>query len=556
MPRCEGQVLHDCHAEMLALRAFNRWLVEQCVAMGWEEEEEERESDTRERKGNGEQERRKDKEEADGGIATQLPPDLSVSSIPEELGKLFLQRTGTFPPFRLRPGTAIWLYCTVCPCGDASMENCMALQADATPWPLSPTNPTNAPDPAMPTASPPPPLLSGRAHFSALGTVRRKPARADAPPTLSKSCADKLAVRQATGLLSALTAVLVERTPESWLAGIVVPAREVGVGGGSDGKGQGSDGCARAFRRRLGLSDRGLFSDDDDTLSDNNTHVSPSGNDNDQKNSISASLFRPFSIHPLPDAAADALWPFARPRPLPGSAPDSTPPARISNVSAIWISSQLSPPVNQNPSLKITSRRPPSTSTPNKPAKSEKPSKSKQLATNTREILIGGVRQGTAPFAPNRPRKASAVSRARLWQLVRNFYAPRPSPPPWTGVPGDQLSESEPGTGITTTRAEAKTEKEPEEAAATSVKTKLDTNEDDGVNIDVTAQTRAQAQAQATTAAAALTSPTYGVMKRRLAASLPGLRARLVDRDAARAILGGWPENQGDEEWDVGVLDR
>ena len=52
-------------------------------------------------------------------------------------------------------------------------------------------------------------LRSGRGHFAELGVVRRKPSRSDAPATLSKSCSDKLALKQCTSLLSALTSLLV-----------------------------------------------------------------------------------------------------------------------------------------------------------------------------------------------------------------------------------------------------------------------------------------------------------------------------------------------------------
>lgn len=52
--------------------------------------------------------------------------------------------------------------------------------------------------------------MPGRAYFSKLGIVRRKPARNDAPPTLSKSCSDKIALRQCTSLLSSVTDVFID----------------------------------------------------------------------------------------------------------------------------------------------------------------------------------------------------------------------------------------------------------------------------------------------------------------------------------------------------------
>lgn len=64
--------------------------------------------------------------------------------------------------------------------------------------------------------------LPGRAYFSQLGIVRRKPARGDAPPTLSKSCSDKLALKQCTSLLSSLTSLFIEPT-HAYIHSIILP---------------------------------------------------------------------------------------------------------------------------------------------------------------------------------------------------------------------------------------------------------------------------------------------------------------------------------------------
>ena len=87
----------------------------------------------------------------------------------------------------------------------------MSAQEDSTPW----TTP-------IPSSAGDTPTLPGRQNFSQLGIVRRKPSRPDAPPSLSKSCSDKLALRQATSLLSSLTSLLVSPR-DAYLAGIVVP---------------------------------------------------------------------------------------------------------------------------------------------------------------------------------------------------------------------------------------------------------------------------------------------------------------------------------------------
>ena len=174
LPLCHGNVLHDWHAEILTIRTFNRFLLDQCLLIS-------------------------------------TPPYPSSPwikhSTPLEKGNLDAQNEG-IQPFTIPPDVTIHIYCSEAPCGDASMELTMSSQADSTPW-------TSAP----PTISPPIPTpslsqseaaaLRGRANFDRLGTVRLKPSRPDAPPTLSKSCTDKLALRQAFSLLSATTSLLV-----------------------------------------------------------------------------------------------------------------------------------------------------------------------------------------------------------------------------------------------------------------------------------------------------------------------------------------------------------
>lgn len=103
----------------------------------------------------------------------------------------------------------------------------MASQEDATPWAVPAVAQSSTEDPAA--------ALPGRAYFSHLGLVRRKPARGDAPLTLSKSCSDKMALRQCTSLLSSLTSLLVN--PEfAYLCTVVLPASQYSA-----------TGCQRAF---------------------------------------------------------------------------------------------------------------------------------------------------------------------------------------------------------------------------------------------------------------------------------------------------------------------
>lgn len=132
----------------------------------------------------------------------------------------------------------------------------MAAQADATPWEIpspvatSPkiselgtdaatTTTSTSESPSSTSAAASPPLLPGRAFFQHLGVVRRKPARGDAPTTLSKSCSDKLALRQCTSLLSSTTSLLVSPT-HAYLATLILPASQYSA-----------TGCERAFSGRL-----------------------------------------------------------------------------------------------------------------------------------------------------------------------------------------------------------------------------------------------------------------------------------------------------------------
>lgn len=106
----------------------------------------------------------------------------------------------------------------------------MAAQDDATPWDLpSKIDTPGSISPAEPG------MLHGRGYFSALGSVRRKPSRPDAPPSLSKSCSDKIALKQSTSLLSSVTSLLI--SPKSvYIHSLVLPSSQYS-----------SVACTRAF---------------------------------------------------------------------------------------------------------------------------------------------------------------------------------------------------------------------------------------------------------------------------------------------------------------------
>ncbi|KAI0975837.1 adenosine deaminase/editase [Xylaria arbuscula] len=212
LPQAQGNVLHDWHAEVLAIRAFNCFVLDECRALASGS------------KGSSEFIRRRSSAE----VTAAIPKSISVN------------RDGVNwhgQPFTWREDVKLHMYCSEAPCGDASMELTMASQEDATPWaipakgspsPISPFTP-------HPSSLGPDALLLGRGYFSQLGIVRRKPSRGDAPPTLSKSCSDKLSLHQCTSLLSSPTSLLV--SPEhAYISTLILPRSQYSASG-----------CRRAF---------------------------------------------------------------------------------------------------------------------------------------------------------------------------------------------------------------------------------------------------------------------------------------------------------------------
>ncbi|KAI0803556.1 adenosine deaminase/editase [Xylaria sp. FL0064] len=214
LPQAQGNVLHDWHAEILAIRSFNCFVLDECraVASG--------------SKNSSEFIRRRSSAE--------------IAAAHKSVDTHHDGRDWHGQPFTWREDVLLHMYCSEAPCGDASMELTMASQADATPWAI-PTIPHEestllpssfTPNPA---STEPDTLLPGRAYFSQLGIVRRKPSRGDAPPTLSKSCSDKLSLHQCTSLLSSPTSLLV--SPEhAYISTLILPRSQYSASG-----------CRRAF---------------------------------------------------------------------------------------------------------------------------------------------------------------------------------------------------------------------------------------------------------------------------------------------------------------------
>ena len=166
-----GDTLHDWHAEIVAIRAFNHFLLQQCLQL------------------------------TSGSMCQS--EIIRFRDRPE--------RTTAEPqPFAIKDSVEVSMLSTEMPCGDASMELIMHAQADASPW----TSQSRSELDGM--------LQTGRGHFAELGIVRRKPSRADAPSTLSKSCSDKLALKQCTSLLSSLASLLIH-PGNAYLHELIVP---------------------------------------------------------------------------------------------------------------------------------------------------------------------------------------------------------------------------------------------------------------------------------------------------------------------------------------------
>ncbi|KAF3491666.1 tRNA-specific adenosine deaminase 1 [Arthroderma uncinatum] len=255
------------------------------------------------------------------------------------------------------------------------MELCMAAQEDDTPWEL-PAAETEDPEGS---AGPPQTLLNGRAHFSILGVVRRKPSRADAESTLSKSCSDKLALKQVTSILSFPTSLLIVPTPNAYISNIILPEDELNRVGCDRSFGGGETGRMRRLKDQVWVSTPAIGG---------------------------TFRFHPFTVCSLPMDVFEAMWKYGKPT---GTSPQGN--VKTGNVSAVW----TAPP--------SYSTRPPFSAMGNQTPQlfQEEWHKEyfKTAPTNLNETLINGVKQGYRLNSPGY-KKASALSRARMWALLRD----------------------------------------------------------------------------------------------------------------------------------------
>ncbi|CAM9024747.1 hypothetical protein WICANDRAFT_97105 [Wickerhamomyces anomalus NRRL Y-366-8] len=155
-----GLLLHDCHAEILAFRAFNWFVIQEC---------------------------------------------LKVSNL--DRSDYFEFNDGHF---NLKDGIEFGMYVSEPPCGDASLE--LLIDENDEEW-RTHTELAGG-------------VLRGRENYTLKGRVRTKPGRRDSPMTLSKSCSDKLAVKQFTSILNGVTSSFVH--PKGcYLKYLVIPEDKV-----------------------------------------------------------------------------------------------------------------------------------------------------------------------------------------------------------------------------------------------------------------------------------------------------------------------------------------
>lgn len=158
----EGTMVHDLHAEILAIRLFNWFLLDECSKL------------------------------VDKDVA-------HVSKIIER---------NKCSQFKLKDGIKLALLVTEPPCGDASISYLTDTLDDNEPWKedtwkedITNSRKRQKLDSAVE-------VVRGRMNFDKKGIVRTKPGRSDSVITLSKSCSDKLCMKQLIGITNAITSFL------------------------------------------------------------------------------------------------------------------------------------------------------------------------------------------------------------------------------------------------------------------------------------------------------------------------------------------------------------
>ncbi|EGW30211.1 uncharacterized protein SPAPADRAFT_63824 [Spathaspora passalidarum NRRL Y-27907] len=152
----QGLIVHDLHAEILSLRLFNWYLLDEIEKL----------------------------------ITNTEYKCMLIEKTPNG--------------FKLKSHVKLALFITEPPCGDASMKYLSSNAKDNKPWQDDEENARKKQKLDV---------QRGRNNFDRLGIVRTKPGRSDSLITLSKSCSDKLCLRQLMGICNCFTANLFGDNP-------------------------------------------------------------------------------------------------------------------------------------------------------------------------------------------------------------------------------------------------------------------------------------------------------------------------------------------------------
>ncbi|KAL1706050.1 hypothetical protein EV121DRAFT_279158 [Schizophyllum commune] len=148
-----GEALHDSHAEIIARRGAIRWFLEEIQRM----------------------------------------------SQSNRASSDWLLKTSE-GVYTLQDGAHVGMYISTLPCGDASTRFLAAAPQDAK---MAALKDSAFRPPVDPTAA-----ARGRDNYALTGVLRTKPGRADAPPTMSMSCSDKIAAWSVLGFQGALASLV------------------------------------------------------------------------------------------------------------------------------------------------------------------------------------------------------------------------------------------------------------------------------------------------------------------------------------------------------------